>query len=1124
MTKASDRSDPAVSVPSMGAGIAVAETISVEGMAPVDGDLLNDETNPEESLGHSHDGGPETTSVPRVALRSLKRLAGESVDNTRRREPAPAWRDGDVRTTIPGKRRTLGAQRFSLVGFLGRGGMGEVHKAWDEQLRRYVALKLLRGGSPELQAHLIREAQAQARVEHEHVRKVYGVGEMEGQTFISLQYINGKTLRDTYRDMRLRERLEVMIQVAEGLHAAHRMGLIHRDVKPGNVLVERIDDAWKAYVTDFGTAWEMESSMTGVIAGTPQYMAPEQAKVGGRCDRRTDVYGLGATLYELLCGRAPFDGSPLSIMQRVINEAPRSMRAIEPTVPSDLDKIVRRSMEKEPESRYETARAFAEDLRRYLDGEPVQAERPSFFYRLGKLTRKHVALISVGALAVGLGGWAYEARRLAAEEVRQAQHYGREVERFDAIMRQSAMMPLHDTRRERALVAEQVGLIELALPDLGSVAKGPARYALGRGYLTLGQVDRARVHLQRAWDDGLRTPEVGYALGRVLGELYQRELREAQRTDQAPLRVERMRDAATRLREPALKYLRMAGEAGSDDPDYGEALVAFYDRRYGDALRLAEQVRARRPWMYELARLQGEIHVVMARQSRLASDLSTARREYELASQGFAAATLIAPSDAATRDHECQRLSEVLSLDDNDAGVSSAAFAACGLALKADPNSIAALASTADVHLHLGKQAHSRGADPREPLKKAIAIADNIVVLAPLTVAAHMTVAMAHYELAYYEWEGGRDPVTHFEQALQSARRAVELEPSSVESHVRLAAILSARGSYETELGQDPQVALHDSIEQAGKARALAPNLALTSNAAGLAELRLAEYDAFRGRDARAQYRRALRSFEEVTRLAPEQVSGPYNACITWASLANHEAERGEDPGASLRQSLASCQRAQTLSPADVSLWIVEIECLEAQVRWEMTNGRDGRVELAAAMALLEKRQKAAPTRELSIVECRLATLAGRMEAAHHRSPRASFERAQAAIDKALQDAGRDAIALEAAAELHRWRADGQLHGGKLEPATLRAGRSATEVALRSNPRNARLLALDAVLILFEARLAPVERRATLLSQAGQEFERAFDINPLLRREFAALAEEAGSHRRVGRSGAEEWQ
>lgn len=204
--------------------------------------------------------------------------------------------------------------RYEQVEYVGQGGMAKVYKAYDATLRRTVALKFLLGESPELSERLLNEARAQARIEHENVCKIYEAGETDGKLYIAMQYIHGKTLRKLAPEISLEQKIRIVAQTAEAVHAAHRVGLIHRDLKPANILVERSQEGdLTPYVVDFGLARGPEAgglTKTGTVMGSPWYMSPEQAKGNvSQLDRRSDVYSLGATLYEVLAGKPPFEAA-----------------------------------------------------------------------------------------------------------------------------------------------------------------------------------------------------------------------------------------------------------------------------------------------------------------------------------------------------------------------------------------------------------------------------------------------------------------------------------------------------------------------------------------------------------------------------------------------------------------------------------------------------------------------------------------------------------------------------------------------------------------------------------------------------------------------------------------------
>ncbi|HEX8110952.1 MAG TPA: serine/threonine-protein kinase, partial [Kofleriaceae bacterium] len=289
---------------------------------------------------------------------------------------------------------------YEPIRLLGRGGMGRVFLARDLRLGREVAIKFMLGETPQLARRIVAEARAQARVNHDRVCKVYEVGEIRGRVYIAMQYINGRPLSELGSELTLEEKVIVIREAAFGMAEAHRVGLIHRDLKPSNIMVERAPDGeLRPYVMDFGVArdWMGSVTLTGTVVGTPNYMAPEQAQgEGTQLDRRADVYSLGATLYALLTRRPPAEGSnALAVLMRVCTDEPVRPRTIDPDVPVDLEAIAMKCLEKERAARYDSARALADDLTRFLAGEPVAARASAGVrYRVRKWLRRRRRLVA----------------------------------------------------------------------------------------------------------------------------------------------------------------------------------------------------------------------------------------------------------------------------------------------------------------------------------------------------------------------------------------------------------------------------------------------------------------------------------------------------------------------------------------------------------------------------------------------------------------------------------------------------------------------------------------------------------------------------------------------------------
>lgn len=262
---------------------------------------------------------------------------------------------------------------YEVVGVIGSGGMGVVLKALETSLNRYVAIKVLAphlGSSGAARKRFSREAQAAAAVVHENVIEIHGVADAEGLPYLVMPYVRGPSLQrrlDKEGPLALVEILRIGMQAATGLAAAHAQGLVHRDVKPANILLA--DGVERVKLTDFGlarTADDASLTKTGIIAGTPQYMSPEQARGESVC-QRSDLFGLGSVLYAMCTGRAPFRAeTSYGVLRRITDDEPRPIREINPDIPEWLCQIIVRLMSKQPDDRFESAREVAELLEECL--------------------------------------------------------------------------------------------------------------------------------------------------------------------------------------------------------------------------------------------------------------------------------------------------------------------------------------------------------------------------------------------------------------------------------------------------------------------------------------------------------------------------------------------------------------------------------------------------------------------------------------------------------------------------------------------------------------------------------------------------------------------------------------
>jgi serine/threonine protein kinase/Flp pilus assembly protein TadD len=774
---------------------------------------------------------PQLATVLRRMLPALLALHGPGADPPEAGEALDAGDD-------PGA--ALGD--FRIVREVGRGGMGVVYEAEQTSLGRRVALKVLPFAAALDERRLQRfrnEAQAAAHLHHQNIVPVYAVGCERGVHYYAMQYIEGRTVAELIASARrqadpapagpaeaatppaaalpteaplagpayCRAAAGLAVQAAEALEHAHGQGVVHRDVKPANLLVDARGNLW---VTDFGLAQvrtDVRLTLTGDLVGTLRYMSPEQALArGAAVDHRTDVYSLGATLYELLALEPAFDGDDRQeLLRQIAWEEPRPLRQVARAVPADLETIVLKAMAKDPAERYATAQELADDLKRFLKDEPVLARRPGLVQRARKWARRHrpavwsagAALVVALAALAGSVGWVVRDRAArqarAAADLQAALHEAQRA-RDDRKWPQAEAA----ARRAEALLADGAADAELAGRVQRLLRELAEEEADGRMVARLEEV--------RLLQAAVNEQENRFALERAMPEY-----RRAFETYGCRAGETAAGEAAARIggRPPAVRgtlvaaldhWLDLAREAKASELSWlGEVLAAADADPWRQRLREARRTRDRRA----LEQLAREVDVtrqppqalfLLDRSLQAVGAVDSAVALLRRAQEAF-------PGDFWTN----QNLGTTLAQGPSPQLDEAIRFLTAAVALRPD---------SPGARLNLAAALYRRGR-----LDEAIAGLRKVIQLDPAYAEAYDNLGLA---LA----DKGR-----LDEAMTAYRRAAELKPTLAEAHHHLGVILARKGRFDEAIAAE-----HRAIALTADLAAAQFNLGIILNQVGRAD------------------------------------------------------------------------------------------------------------------------------------------------------------------------------------------------------------------------------------------------------------------------------------------------
>jgi serine/threonine-protein kinase len=741
--------------------------------------------------------------------------------------------------------------RYEILERLGEGSSAVIFRAMDRELRRPVALKIQRPGvgrSEIGRQRFRREAQTLAGLAHPHVVMIHDAGEAGGQLYLVMELVDGRPLSDlmTERKNDLRGLTAILEKAARGVSAAHEKGIVHRDLKPANILVTA---SGEPKVADFGLAHlvdsESELTRTGSSLGTPLYMSPEQVEgKAGAISPRTDVFALGTILYEILTGQAPHPGETLmEIYGRIIRNDPVPPKRMNPNVPADLQTIVLKCLEKDPRRRYPTAKEFADDLKRHLAGEPIEARPAGFATRTCRVLLKSrpargigivAAAILVAAVGIEVAG-REKAGRLRAEQEKRLN-----VLREHARTSLSAVLKLRRAGANDAM-KEFVPALEAAYAQALETAPQVAEveYLLGRMHRALLEDTKALDFQERALKKEpryapalyeravLMANRYGSALTRAVAEARRlppgvvtaRESREAPFPD--PLGVEGSRQELVAVRDRILRDCTvleelLAHRSESEFRQIGEAhiltvkgILAYYRLEWVEGRKLLAEAVRKDPTLEEAwAALCETAYRQTNAEARRSTDADALLRQWaeteKLYDSAIANDRGYVPHWIGRADMKRHRAFALMRRGQDAIPAFEEAEADLARALELRRDSPDAFFLRGSIGTSKGVCLMDRGRNPVKDLEAAGAYIRSGLALSGDRASGWMLKGSLHNEWARWRRRCGESPLADYAAAEEAFGRALQIDPDFTQARGARAITRTWHADYQSRHGVDP--------------------------------------------------------------------------------------------------------------------------------------------------------------------------------------------------------------------------------------------------------------------------------------------------------------------------------
>jgi len=721
---------------------------------------------------------------------------------------------------------------WQVVKPISRGGMSCVYlvERSDGQVQQQAALKVIPHGllSDQVINRFLRERQILTDLNHINIAQMYDAGVTDkGIPWFVMEYIEGEDII-TYagrHNLNIEQRVVLFKQVCEALIYAHSKGVVHRDIKPNNLIVGQ-DKVVK--LLDFGIAANAEDeslTMTGSVVGTPGYLSPEQAKgLTHEIDRRTDIFSMGVLLYKLLTGDLPFQADSISEISRlIIHEEPTLMGR---QIPVELHAITFKCLEKKVEDRYSSVKNLRQDLDAYLNGDVVSARKVTAWVRFIKKVKKHpiVSNILLVAVLVGVMGIAYGIYQSveAFKRVQLTKEYMQVVQDMKGRIERTHLLPLHNVQNEYDQISVEIEQLRTDIEQNDVDYSGFSEFALGLAYENMRNYKQALSYFKQAESKGWRSQELYSGLGVALKVDWAQRKLDAKSIENESERQVFLKKARQESYLPALTYLEKA-QKNSNHANFLAAQLAYVQESYDEAIEYALAEFKQNPWHYEALRLASEVYLFKFKTEGQRQGYDVAMKYLDLSNEALEKSINIGRSDPYNYTSRCTNASidiqvkRMFKLNDQVQNAFEKGVEYCEAALELKPDAHSPWASLNILYTNWAAHLESQNQSALSTYQQALEMANKGLAIYPNDHSLMGYKIKPLLKLAEHAIKTNENPLAYYEQALDSVQHALNINPDDSYLWSQLADLHLKQGDYYLEIKTDQPQAL-ESYKQAKEA------------------------------------------------------------------------------------------------------------------------------------------------------------------------------------------------------------------------------------------------------------------------------------------------------------------